>query len=1270
MKLRKNLFLQLATVMALGFTPSLHAAALTWTGSDGTWQVGDAGQWGSAWTDGDTAIFNGPGGAVTLGGPITTGAVALAFTTGNYSLSAAAPQTITLGSTNINLGANATTIGTNVTLNRATWIIDGATDETTTFNLTGGKLDAASGNTTIKEATVNVNTGSTLRSGGSLICGSGSDGATLNVSGGTVSIDGTATNLILNNGAVAATVTMTINDGAISFTSGSNSGGIRYGGNASGNTTGIFNLDGGVVTVNKVFEQNVGTVNSTFNFNGGTLRARRDNTDFMAGLDNAVVKSGGAIIDTNGRTVTLAQDLSPGSPSGGLTKNGLGTLTLTGMSSYTGPTLITAGRLNIGSSGSLESAVTVASGAILGGEGSLSVSPSFAATGSNFAFDPTTPEAFTAPLLSLGSSIIQLSSDAALTNGITYLVMTSNDGFTGSPATNFRSPSRGTLTFSGTDLNFTPAAPASIKWKGGDSINPTFWDTETTANWDNGGATDKFFPTDDVLFDNTASSFNVAIPLASMNPASATFNNTTTYTLSGGAIGGATGITKNGTGTITLGNANTYSGSTSINAGTVQVTGGSAILDAGLINLANTPGATFQVSDSETVGALTGGGATGGNVSIDSTQTLTLSSGTQTHAGTVSGAGSLAIAGAVQNLDGTVSNSGGLNVNSGRVTLGGNNTHSGVTTVAANSGIILTHSNALGAVGAGNETTILGAGSAASGQIGLSGGLTFAAEKIVGSGAGHIAPATVNGFTTQQRGIIQSISGNNTFTGDIEINSSGLTRIGTQDGAQLTLTGTITRSIGVTGVSLLFRAGNVSGDFITLANSGHDFDSCALFSGSPSGESGLRLGADNALPVLAPISAANSSSTATALDLNGFDQTINGLRFEVNGEGQFKIINLDTVNPSTLTLANTQNTASSVATISNNGGTGGTIHVVKTSTFTQGLGATNTYTGTTSVQGGRLNFLKQVSLYNNESASWTPAKISVNSGTILGLNVGNTGEFTGTDVETLITNLTVSNGNGLKAGSSLALNVTVDTAVTAPLTNSTGSSGGAISLVKDGAAKLTLTAANTYTGDTTVNAGTLQMDSANSADNSSDVNIAATGATLELNFVGTDTVDKLFIDGVQQSAGVYEAIANPGEGTEIAQITGSGTLTVLSGPGGFTAWQSANGTTGTLDEDHDNDGVDNGTEYFLGGNASTTGFTPLPGLTNNSVTWTKAATGYDGVYDTDFFIETSETLAVGSWVTAPLGAGAGQVLITGNNVQYTFPSTGPKKFARLKVTGP
>jgi autotransporter-associated beta strand protein len=129
-------------------------------------------------------------------------------------------------------------------------------------------------------------------------------------------------------------------------------------------------------------------------------------------------------------------------------------------------------------------------------------------------------------------------------------------------------------------------------------------------------------------------------------------------------------------------------------------------------------------------------------------------------------------------------------------------------------------------------------------------------------------------------------------------------------------------------------------------------------------------------------------------------------------------------------------------------------------------------------------------------------------------------------------------------------------------------------------------------------------------------------------------------------------------------------LVLTTAVSGFSAWQAANGNTaGGLDADHDNDGVDNGTEYFLGGNTSTTGFTSLPGVTSNSITWIKAGTGYDGAYNTDFFVETSETLEAGSWVAAPLGAAAGEVLITGNDVKYTFPA-GIKKFARLKVTGP
>ena len=1275
MKIRKNLFLQLSAAIALCFTPSLHAAALTWTGGDGTWQVGNAGQWGANWADGDTATFNGPGGAITLGGAITSGNAALAFSAGNYSISAATPLAITLGNNNITLSNGvATTLGTNATVNRSGgWILDGNTDETSTLNLTGGKLDGTSANTAfIREATVNVNSGGVLENGISIVVGDTADGATLNVSGGTVNIDRADSNLILNNGASAGAVNITISSGAINFTNAGNTGGIRFGLSSITNP-GAFNLNGGIVTANKVYRVTTGANSCTFNFNGGTLRALRDNnTDFMIGLTAAVVKSGGAVIDTNGKSITLAQPLTPGSPSGGLTKNGLGTLTLSGASTFTGATSVTAGRLNIGLS--LVSDVGVASGATLGGEGTASGTTSFATSGSTFAFDPGTPGALTATTLSLGSSIIQLSNDTAMTAGNTYLVMTSSAGFgVNPPLTNFRSPARGNLAYSGNNLNFTFTGSASVKWKGSDGTNPTFWDSETTANWDNGGATDKFFPLDDVLFDETASSFTVAIPGSSVKPTSVTFNNTTTYTLSGGAIEGTTGLTMNGSGIVALGNANTYSGTTTVNAGTLRVSGGSAISNAGLVTLADVAGATFQVLGSETVGALSGGGVSGGNVSIDAAQTLTLGSGTQTHAGSVSGAGALAVAGAVQTLNGVVSNSSGLSVSAGRLTLAGNNTYTGVTSVAANSGIIISHANGLGATGSGNETTILGSGGLASGQIGLSGGITFAAEKVVGSGMGHVTPATVDGFLVQQRGMIQSISGSNTFAGNIEINSSGLTRFGTQDSAQLTLTGNITRSIGVTDVRVLFRAGNTPGDFVTLQSTGNDFDICSLFSASPSGNAGLRIGEDNALPVLAPILGGNSASVATALDLNGCDQTVNGLTTDSDNLGPFKIINLDTVNPSTLTFANTVDRFSSVGAVSNNGGTGGVIHVVKTGAFVQGLGATNTYTGTTSIQGGRLSFLKQVSLYNNTPTSWTPANISVDSGAILGLTVGGTGEFTATDVGTIITNLTASNGNGLKAGSSLFLNVTADTVVTTPLTNSTGSSGGAIGLEKTGAGKLALAGANSYSGNTTVSAGTLKLDADNVSNNSSTVTIASTGATLELNFSGTDTVDKLFIDGVQQPADVYEAVGNLGGDTEIAQIAGSGTLTVLSGPPGYAAWKIANSTTGGLDQDHDNDGVDNGTEYFLYGSTNSTGFTALPDVTNVSgalsVTWTKATTGYTGTYGSGFVVETSDTLATESWMTAVEGTGPDKVEVTGNDVKYTFP-TGTRKFARLKVTDP
>jgi autotransporter-associated beta strand protein len=217
-----------------------------------------------------------------------------------------------------------------------------------------------------------------------------------------------------------------------------------------------------------------------------------------------------------------------------------------------------------------------------------------------------------------------------------------------------------------------------------------------------------------------------------------------------------------------------------------------------------------------------------------------------------------------------------------------------------------------------------------------------------------------------------------------------------------------------------------------------------------------------------------------------------------------------------------------------------------------------------------------------------------------------------------------------------------------------------------------LAGANTYPGNLTVNAGLVRISNApdplnaNTGNDASTVTLAESGATLDLTFTGTDIVDKLFIGATQLTAGVYGPSA-----TAIPQITGAGTLTVLSGPpaSSYASWATLNSAGANLYDDHDKDGVANGVEYFIGGpGGNTTGFTPLPNATNvagvHSITWTKASS-YTGIYGTNFVVETSSSL-VGEWSAETLG---GNVTISGSDVIYTFPA-GTKNFARLKVTGP
>ncbi len=76
-------------------------------------------------------------------------------------------------------------------------------------------------------------------------------------------------------------------------------------------------------------------------------------------------------------------------------------------------------------------------------------------------------------------------------------------------------------------------------------------------------------------------------------------------------------------------------------------------------------------------------------------------------------------------------------------------------------------------------------------------------------------------------------------------------------------------------------------------------------------------------------------------------------------------------------------------------------------------------------------------------------------------------------------------------------------------------------LIKFGGGQLTLTANNTYTGDTQITSGIMSITNPY-LDDSADVYLT-TGGTFDLNFVATDTINALFFDGAPQPIGTYGA---------------------------------------------------------------------------------------------------------------------------------------------------
>jgi fibronectin-binding autotransporter adhesin len=917
-------------------------------------------------------------------------------------------------------------------------------------------------------------------------------------------------------------------------------------------------------------------------------------------------------IDTTnaGGTFTYSGNLTNAgtATSTGLAKLGTGTLVLTGTNTYSGGTRIDGGTLSISSSTVLPSTgtVTVNSAGTLALSGPNTYAPTISGAGKITVATSTT-------------------SDTTMLSGTL-------SGFTGtmeiSPAT----------TGGKVQLNTTPAASATIKVLSGGTLFVSASTTYNSAVQLYGGTTGEALG--QLRVQNGTWAGAVTLKANSTIGSSNGFNGIISGVI--GDEGNGFGFAKLGTSMTTLTGANTYSGPTTILAGAIRansfnsVVGGTPSSSLGApTTVAN---GTISLGDATTTAYLSysGSGETtdrvinlagttgGGTLDHSGTGPLKFTSDlTATGVGaktlTLQGSGSGEFAGAIVNGSGTTALT---KTGSGIWTLSGVNSYTGATN---SNGGLLVYANA-GAM-AGSGRTI---GCSTNGGIAFDFNTSLQAlltTRVAAGATGGLALTANNNLAENLDFNAAGFSGylgakdNVTYTGTLTPNGSNV-RLGNQSGGTLTLTAANV----VTGSNNLTINGNVTFTQPQTYTGTTSFTSNAgIFNGGGSviDLSKVTIGGGGTFTNLDLTgSAALTKSVNTTLTLDSANSYSGGTALS---QGLLILSNSGALGSGAVTLATT---GSNVARIqlthgvnipnvlnlgANNGITGrgglevsnvssaatwsGAIHITANPTYgghfytdaTSTLTVSGPITSTVPVSFRAGNFIIPAASTSSYSSLFISGNLKIGSANAL---------VTTADVTLANSAITTLDLNGfdqtvntvVKSTNAATITNTAATPAVLTINNASASTyagiiangSGGLSLAKSGAGDLTLGGANTYTGTTTVNAGTLILGASTLAD-SSTVRISS-GAKLTITTT-SDTVNQLFLDGVQVAAGTYGATGSGATHIDDAHFSGSGKLVVLSSSA-YSAWASVNGLTAenmSASADPDNDGSVNLAEFAFNG---------------------------------------------------------------------------------------